>query len=224
MKYCKNCNLKINGPQDKCLFCGSKLEEIDNNYLSTFPNKKPRAFYVDRIKKIVMFSLLILIATSMLLEYYLFSDRLYWILVSFSSIYIYLVLSISLNHSKGVVAKVSNISILTSLEVIGVFAFFELGVKNLCLSYVFPGICLLNIIASIIIYLITKGKNVHDQLIYIFINILYGFIPLIFILSNLVQITFICSICVAISILSLIAFMFFVDKDSKDELKRRFHI
>ena len=30
MKYCKNCDLKIDGLQETCLFCGSKLEEIDN--------------------------------------------------------------------------------------------------------------------------------------------------------------------------------------------------
>lgn len=224
MKYCKNCNLKINGIQNKCLFCGSKLEEINQQILSTFPTKKPHAFYIDRIKKIVLFSLLILIAVSILLECYLFKERLYWFLVSFSAVYIYLVVSVALNFSKGIVAKISNISILTSLEAIGVFAFFELGVNNLCLTYVFPGICIINIISTLIVYLITKGKNVHDQLIYIFINILYGFIPIIFIITNLVKITFICSICIAIALLSLLSLFFFVDKESKDEFKRRFHI
>lgn len=224
MKICKNCNLKINGYQDKCLFCSSKLDTLNNDFLSAFPVIKPKKYYIDRVKRIVIFFLLILITISGLLEYYLFNDKLYWILVSFSSIYIYGVLAISLNFSKGVVAKISNISMLTSLEVLGVFAFFNIDFYGICLTYVFPGLCIISLISMIIIYLITKGQNVHDQLIYIFISSLYGLIPFLFIVTKLVNVTFICSICAVFSLLVIIAFLIFVDKDSKDELKRRFHI
>ncbi len=224
MKYCRNCNLKINNKHDKCLFCGSSLEVIDDEYLSSFPTKKPKAYYIDRVKKIILFSLLILILVSGLLNYYLFKDREYWFLVSFSSIYVYFVSSISLNFSKGIVAKISNISILTSLEVIGVFLFFNLDFKGICLTYVFPGICLISLISMVIIYLLTKGKHVHDQLIYIFINSVYGFIPFILVLFKVIEVTFVSSITSMIALLILIAFLIFVDKDSKDELKRRFHI
>ena len=224
MKYCKNCDLKINSHQTKCLFCGADLEEINNKYLSSFQYKRPTSFYIEKVKKIVAFCLLILILISGFLEYYLFNDKLYWVLVSFSSIYIYCVLSISLNFSKGIVAKISNISILTSLEVIGIFIFFNLDVFGICLTYVFPGICIVSLIAMIIIYLITKGKNVHDQLIYIFINAFYGFIPVLFMILKLVETTYICSICNVFSFLTLLAFVLFVDKDSTDELIRRFHI
>ena len=224
MRYCKNCNLKFNGKHEKCLFCGSLLEEKDDNYLSAFPDKKPKSFYVDRVKKIVSFCLLILIAVSVLLEYYIFDDRLYWVLVTFSSVYLYLCLSVSLNFSKGLVAKISNISMFTSLEVIGVFLFFGFNIQDICLSYVFPGICAINIIASIIIYLITKGKYVHDEFIYIIMNALYGLIPLGLVIFDKVNITFICSICGTISILTILAFIFFIDKETKEEFKRRFHI
>lgn len=224
MKYCKNCDLKIDGLQETCLFCGSKLEEIDNDYSSSFPTKKPHNYYIDRVKKIIFFALLILIATSAILEYYIFEDRLYWLFVSFTSIYIYSVVSISLNFFKGPVAKLSNISILTSLEVIGVFIFFDLNVKGICLSFVFPGICILSLIGMLIGYLLTKGKHVHDQLIYIFINALYGIIPLFFVLFELVEVTYLCSISVAFSLLIFIAYFLFSSKESKEELIRRFHI
>lgn len=224
MKYCKNCDLKINGLQDNCLFCGSNLEEINHEHLSTFPSKEPQYYYIERIKKIVFFALLVLIAISAILEYYIFEDRLYWLLVSFSSIYVYYVLSISLNVFKGPTAKLSNISILTSLEVIGIFMFFDLNVKGICLTYIFPGICILSLIGMIFSYLLTKGKHVHDQLIYIFINALYGIIPLFFGLFGLVEITFLCSISVVFSLLIFIGYFLFSSKESKEELIRRFHI
>ena len=39
MKYCRNCNLKIDNDVEKCLFCDSKLEELDSNYSSSFSLK-----------------------------------------------------------------------------------------------------------------------------------------------------------------------------------------
>ena len=224
MRYCKNCDLKIDGHQNKCLFCGSTLEIINEECSSSFPSKKPRSYYVDRVKKIIAFSLLTLIAISAILENYIFNDRWYWLLVTFSSVYVYFVASVALNVFKVPAAKISNISILTSLEVIGVFLFFEIETKGICLSFIFPGICIMSLLTMIVWYLLTKGKHVHDQLIYIFINAIYGIVPLVFILLELVTYTYICSISITFSLLVIIAFFLFVDKDSKEEIIRRFHL
>ena len=62
---------------------------------------------------------------SVFLQMYLFPEYQYWFLTLFSSVYIYLVTSISLDLSKGIVAKIMNISFLTSLQTIGVFYFFN---------------------------------------------------------------------------------------------------
>jgi uncharacterized membrane protein YvbJ len=56
MKYCRNCNLKIDNDVEKCLFCDSKLEELDSNYSSSFSLKKPKGYYADKLKRILIFS------------------------------------------------------------------------------------------------------------------------------------------------------------------------
>ena len=113
---------------------------------------------------------------------------------------------------------------LTSLYCTYLFYFFDLNVIGIYFTYVFPGITVSGLIAMLIIFLITKGKNIHDEFIYIFVISLFGMIPFIFVLFNIIEVTFIASITSLFSFLVLMSFIFFVYKDSKEELKRRFHI
>ena len=225
MKLCKNCGLKFDGLQSNCLFCNNHLEDINNEISSTFSNAKPKRYYIDRIKKIILFSLIVLVVISIFLESYLFSDQHYWLLTFFSSVYVYFVCSVSLDLTKGLVAKFMNISFLTMLESLGVFYFFnEFNMPHFYFSYVYPSIILLTFIAEIIILFITKGKKLHDQLIYVILTILWGLTPAFGLIFNFVNPTYLSSICVAISSLIALGFIFFADKDTKDELIRRLHI
>lgn len=224
MKYCKNCNLKFDGNQNNCFFCKGKLEPSDDQISSSFPAIKATHYYIHLARKIVAFSLLALIAISIMLEIYLFNDRAYWLLVTFSSIYAFLVVCISTNLTLCAVGKILDIAFLTSIECIGVFAFFEIGLKEICLTYIYPGIIIVAFIAMLLIYLINKRRNIHDQLIYLFLNIIWGLTPILFLATKLVSPTFPSSICIAIFVLTAIGFLFFSIKDSKEEMKRRFHV
>lgn len=224
MRYCKNCGLKFDGLQEKCIFCNGHLEEVNKEISSTFSSIKPKSYYLDRIKKIIAFCLIVALVAAIFIEKYLFDNRHYWILTLFSSVYVYLVSSVSLNLSKGVAAKILNISFLTSLEVVGVFYFFdEFNVEGIVLSYIYPGIILLSFIGIGITILATKGKKIHDQLVYVLLNVLWGLTPIITLVAKLVNPTYISSMCVAISSLIALGFILFVDKDTKDELNRRLH-
>ena len=61
MKFCKNCGLKFDGLQNNCLFCNNRLEEINKEISSTFSDAKPKRYYIDRVKKIILFSLIVLV-------------------------------------------------------------------------------------------------------------------------------------------------------------------
>ena len=99
MKYCRNCNLKIDNDVEKCLFCDSKLEELDSNYSSSFSLKKPKGYYADKLKRILIFSFISLFLISCLFRTYLFKDRPYHIFVLITSIYAYLVTSKAIDYS-----------------------------------------------------------------------------------------------------------------------------
>ena len=224
MKYCKNCSLKFDSVGEKCIFCNSLLQDVNEQRSSTFSNKKPKSYYIEKVKKIIAFALIVIFVVSIFIENYLYNDRHYWLLTLFSCFYIYFVSSVSLNVSKVLVAKIMNISFLTSLETIGVFYFFdEFNMKGFVFSYVYPGIILLSLVSIIVVFAITGKKRFHDQLIYIFINILWGLTPLIPVLCNIVNPTYISYICIAISALMLLGLILFSNKDTRDEFNRRFH-
>ena len=227
MKYCKNCDLKIDGNQEKCLFCGGHLEQIDDNVSSSFSTVKPKTYYIERAKKYVAFGLLILFAISVMLELYLFKGYHFWILTGFSCIYAYLIFDLSVRTDKCIVGKMFLISLLTAIETICVFWFlkFSLSVDLLKIywTYVYPGIIMVNFIMMLIVEIVQKAKKFHDNLIYIFLNCIWGITPLILILLRIVEIQYINSTCILLSILIMLWFILFSGKETKDELSRRFH-
>lgn len=228
MKYCKNCDLKIDGNQEKCLFCGGTLEHIDDNTSSAFSTVKPKNYYIERAKKYVAFGLFVLFAVSVMLELYLFKGYHFWILTGFSCVYAYLITDYSIRNDKCVVGKMFIMSLLTSLETIGVFWFlrFSLGIDLIYLywTFVYPGIIIVNFLMMLIVEIAQRGKKFHDNLIYIFINGLWGLSPLFLILLKKVEIQYVNTSCIVISLLVALWFLLFSGKKTKDELARRFHI
>lgn len=228
MKYCKNCDLKIDGNQEKCLFCGATLEHIDDNVSSAFSTVKPKTYYIERAKKYVAFGLFILFAVSVMLELYLFKGYHFWILTGFSCVYAYLITDYSIRNDKCVVGKMFIMSLLTSLETIGVFWFlrFSLGIDLIYLywTFVYPGIIIVNFLMMLIVEIAQRGKKFHDNLIYIFINCLWGISPIFLLVFDKVDIQYVNTSCIVVSVLVVLWFILFSGKEAKDELLRRFHI
>ena len=129
---------------------------------------------------------------------------------------------------KCVVGKMFIMSLLTSIETILVFLFlrFSLNVDliNIYWTYVYPGIIIVNFLMMLIVEIAQRGKKFHDNLIYLFVNGLWGISPLFLLIFNKVEIQYVNTSCIVISVLVALWFLLFSGKKIKDELSRRFHI
>ena len=108
-------------------FLGTSIFGIVRIYLRRTENVQPESVkmpseqidelitFADKLKRILIFSFISLFLISCLFRVYLFKDRAYHIFVLITSIFVYFVISKAIEYSKGTIAKISTISMLTSL-------------------------------------------------------------------------------------------------------------
>jgi hypothetical protein len=90
-------------------------------------------------------------------------------------------------------------------------------------NYVIPVVCIGAMISMAIIAKVTNLR-VRDYMIYLIIDGLFGIIPIIFYFTGLLTVQYPSLICVAASIISLVALLIFEGENMRGELKRRLHL
>lgn len=91
------------------------------------------------------------------------------------------------------------------------------------LDFVVPGICLVAMLSMTIVSRVMK-VCVEEYLIYSVLGCLFGIVPLIFLLTGLVNYVYLPLICVAASIIFLAAIVIYQGENIAADLKRRLHL
>jgi len=121
------------------------------------------------------------------------------------------------NIGKTILWQVGIISILSVIWDI------SMGFIGWSIDYVIPIVCVLAMIVMAIGAKLLK-IGVRDLIVYLFIDAMFGFIPVIFIIFDWLKVIYPSVICVAASIISLSALILFEGDNMKNELKKRMHI
>jgi hypothetical protein len=97
------------------------------------------------------------------------------------------------------------------------------GWRGWSINYVIPLVC---VAAMLSMALITKIRKLYieDYILYIIIDGLFGVVPIIFIISGLLDVLYPSIICISVSIISLSTIIIFEDKRLIAEIKRRLHV
>jgi hypothetical protein len=97
------------------------------------------------------------------------------------------------------------------------------GWKGWSIDFVFPITCLF---AMIVMYITAKVMRlgVRDFLIYMLLDGIFGFLPLVFLIFGGLHVIYPSIISVTISILSLSAIVLFEGENIKEELNKKMHI
>lgn len=127
-----------------------------------------------------------------------------------------------------IIRKKNNIpkTILWQVALIGILSVLwdkSMGWLGWSIDYVIPSICVVAMLVMAISAKLLK-ISVRDMMIYLFIDGLFGFIPIIFILLGRLNVIFPSVICVAVSAISLTAMILFEGDNMKVEFNKRMHI
>ena len=109
------------------------------------------------------------------------------------------------------------------LSLLSIFWDWKIGWIGWSITYVIPTLCLVAMIIMYSIAIIMK-LSTRDYITYVFINALFGIIPIIFILFELVEVTYPSIISIAVSVIFLAAIFTLQGKSIISELDKRMHM
>ena len=109
------------------------------------------------------------------------------------------------------------------ISILAVFWDYKTGWRGWSLDYVIPVAC---VSAMIIMYITAQILNlsIRDYITYIFLTGIFGIIPILFIIFNLVDVVYPSIISIGVSVILLSAIFIFQGKEIKLEITKRMHI
>ncbi len=221
MLYCDKGRVHIRGRQKVCPLCGNIIPENDDGNDEVFPII-PTIYQEFNI----FIRLLILVSISAVIISFainvIFTKESRWSLLVAAGILcmwisLFFIIRKKNNIPKTIIWQVVILSILS------VMWDWSIGWLGWSIDYVIPSICVGAMIVMAISAKLLK-IGVRDMIIYILVDAIFGFIPIIFILLGKLNVIFPSVICVAASAISLSALIIFQGDNIKAELKRRMHI
>lgn len=221
MQTCGNCNISLRGNYEVCPLCGGLLPGNEEKEDEVFP-KLPTIFQEFNIfiRVIILISIAAIVISFAINLIFTKASR--WSLIVAAGIAcmwvsLFFIIRKKNNIPKTIVWQVMLISVLSVLWD------WSIGWLGWSIDFVIPTICFGAMIVMAIAAKILK-IGVRDLIVYLFIDIIFGFIPIIFILTGILSVAFPSVICVATSAISLSALILFQGDNMKAELRKKMHI
>lgn len=221
MKYCRYCKVDLRGSKDKCVLCGNMLEEeLIGEAEEVYPEVPP--FYESHLAfKIMLFISIVALVVSFGINM-IFPSQISWpilFMLAVISMWVGLIIIVQKRYHipKKIVWQVIIISFLA------VFWDYKIGWKGWSVDYVIPIAC---VSAMVIMYVTAKimHLSIRDYITYVLLAGIFGIIPVLFIIFNLVTVIYPSIISIGFSIILLAAIFIFQGKEIKAEITKRMHI
>ncbi|NLC20145.1 MAG: hypothetical protein GX757_13205 [Clostridiales bacterium] len=211
----------MRGSQKFCPLCGGIVSENDDASEEVFPVIPTIYQEFNLFIRLMILISIIVIVISFAVNF-IFTRESRWSLMVAAAVAcmwvsLFFIIRKKNNIPKTIVWQVVILSILSVLWD------RSMGWIGWSLDYVIPAICVGAMIVMAVSAKLLK-IGVQDLIIYMFVDGIFGFVPIIFILLGKLSVTFPSVICVAASAISLSALIIFQGDNIKAELKRRMHI
>ncbi len=222
MKYCCKCRVHIRGKIERCVLCGNTLTAADgvSGQEDIFPVVPPS--YESRLAMRIMLFISLATIVACFAIRMIFLSSVNWpifVLFGIGSAWLSLVFIIrgGRNIQNSILWQV------TIVPLLAVFWDWQTGWRGWSISYLIP---VLYLAAEVVMYVTAKimKLSIRDYITYAFLAALFGIIPILFILFHWVDTPYPSIICVAISIIFLLAIFIFQGENIKKELNKKMHI
>jgi len=230
IKRCNHCQMYIRGNKSECPLCRNTLPDDGNiNAQDEIYPEIPPAFERHLAVRIMAFITIVTIVASFVV-YNIFPSVVNKILppdINWPIFEVFALLSMWLSFIV-VMRKRHNITknIMWQVIVVSVLSViwdWRTGCRGWSLDYVIPITC---VVAMLVMYVTAKvlKLSARDYIAYFLLDGLFGILPIIFILFDLINVFYPSAICVAVSIIFLSAILIFQGENIKMELIKRMHI
>ncbi len=218
MNVCKKCNITLRTNNSICPLCNSKIILKEKNGI--YPNI-PLTYHSSLLKKIILFTAILGIVFSLLINYWVNQTISWSIFVILGIISFWLTFFTGTNKKQGFMRII--FTEIISIIILSIIWDILTGFHKWSLIYCLPFLCIAYTFTFLIIRIFVK--NIHKEyILYTYLNSLIGILPLYFILSNKLNILWPSYISVFSSIFSLIFLFIFNHHTLESEIERRLHI
>lgn len=219
MQQCENCKINIRDKKKNCPLCQNPLP-MTEDCQRVFPNIPIRYKRHLALKILIFISITIIVASFAV--YIVYPVSINWpryVLSTVASMWIILAVAIRKRHNipKNLLWQVAIISL------ISVFWDWSTEFNGWSINYLIPLVC----VAAMVVLVITANimhLSPANYLFYLLLDIIYGFLPIIFITFGWIDVLYPSIICIAVSIISFSALLLFEGHNILDELKKRMHV
>lgn len=221
MQYCDNCRVHLQGSQKVCPLCGGIISEDDGRSEEVFPII-PTIYQEFNIfiRSMIMISISAIVISFAI--NIIFTKESRWSLLVAAAIICMWISLLFIIRKKNNIPK----TIVWQVAILGILSVLwdrSMGWLGWSIDYVIPSICVGAMIVMAISAKLLK-IGVQDLIIYFFVDGIFGFVPIIFLLFGGLHVRFPSVICVAASAISLSALVIFQGDNIKAELNKRMHI
>lgn len=219
MKHCDKCNVNVAGDRKICPLCQNVLtgtgEAEPYPHIPTFFRKYKMAI------KIAIFSSITICIISLAVNYMIPQSGFWsWIvLLGIACLWVsmFIIIKKGSNIPKTIIYHV------VALSAISVLWDKVTGWHGWSIDFVIPSVCIAAIIAMVA-FIKASHKKIRNYVFFIFIDAIFGIIPLVLYNSHLAKIKYPSIICTALSIIIIVALLTFQGKAVASELKKKFHL
>lgn len=221
MQTCVKCKVNIKGNHKICPLCGGILQEDIDHGNDVYP-QIPTIFQEFNlfIRIMLLVSISAIVISIAINE--LFAKRLSWSLLVAAGILCMWISMIVILRKKNNIPKTILWQVVL-ISILSVLWDWKIGWIGWSIDYVLPSACV-----GAMIVMAASAKmlkiGVGNLTIYLLVDGLFGFVPVLFILFGWVHIMFPSIICVALSAISLAALILFQWDNMKTELDKRMHL
>lgn len=223
MQYCDNCRVHIAGSRKRCPLCQAALSgtgEPENEVFPVLPNRYSQSGLL--LRAMVFLSVTAAVVCFAINAIFPV-ERVWSLFVAAGIAFMWLGLATALRKRHNIPK-----TILWEVVLLSIFSVFwdMLAGKQWSgwsVDYVIPSLCVFALLSMIVIAKILH-LQMEDYLSYFMIGILFGILPIVFLLTGILNVRYPSILCVAASAVFLAALLSFRGKNMRAELNKKLHL
>jgi len=223
MKKCTQCHVYIDSKRKTCPLCLAVLEDDGLDYIDKYPKPQFAPQKRSIFLKILAFLSIVATLACVLINILTYEKgKTFWsAIVAFNICYFWVLIKSTFKKENKVAIRLVIQTIAISLLLYGIDYFT--GNLKWSVNYVIPFITIASLLSILILSIGNKERYIQNFL-YILVSIILSIIPLFLWLFKLSTILWPALSSSSFGIVTLIGIGVFADKDTKEEIKKRFHI
>lgn len=226
MKRCNKCNVEVNSIRKTCPLCLSVLEFDDKEYEKRYPTPKFLPTKKSLLLRILSFLSIVGIFVSVVVNIMTYDEgeNLWSVIVMFNVGYFWLLVKSTFKKAGNIPVRlvVQTIAISLLVYVIDIFTGSE-GSSGWALNYVIPFITMASLLSIVSLSIGNKQRYIN-HFPHILTAIFLGIIPTILYWIGWIVILWPALSAALFSVSTFVGMIVIGDKDTKEEIKKRFHI